>query len=244
MSCTRRPPRSLCDPVNFVFAQEFRAAGAAITFLTRIPLPTELDSVDVARAGAYFPLVGAAVGALTGTVSRRTHPALGLAAQTVLTGALHLDALADAADALGTRDRERALEIMRDSRIGSFGTAALCLDLMLKAAALERCEHPCNTALTAGALSRAVPVVLAAALPYARSSGTAQALSTASRARAGAAVALALALGRDPGAVAIGASVALASAGFWRAKLGGVTGDTLGASLELTETAILLWHAR
>jgi adenosylcobinamide-GDP ribazoletransferase len=215
-----------------------------VGFLSRIPLRTQLDADDVARAGAYFPVIGAGIGALTGTVARRSNPTLALAAQTLLTGALHLDALADSADALGTSDRGRALEIMRDSRIGSFGTAALGLDLMIKAAALADCEDPIRASVTAGALSRTVPVVLAAALPYARSSGTAQALSTGSFGRAGVAVGLAMAISRNPGAVAVAALVGLGSAGFWQRKLGGMTGDTLGASLELTETAILLWSTR
>ncbi len=224
--------------------QESRAALAALSFLTRIPLGVDLDGDDVRRGAAYFPLVGGAVGALTGLAARWTGATAALGAQTALTGALHLDALADSADALGARDRERALEIMRDSRIGSFGTAAMCLDLLIKAEALAGCEDPLRSAVSAGALSRAVPVLLSAALPYARTSGTAQALSTGSAARAGVAAALAVAISRDPGAIAVAALVGVASAGFWRRKLGGVTGDTLGASLELTETAILLWCAR
>ncbi len=224
--------------------QEFRAALAAIGFLTRVPLGVDLDGDDVRRAAAYFPLVGGAIGALTGLTAQWLGPAAALGAETALTGALHLDALADSADGLGTRDRERALEIMRDSSIGAFGTAAMCLDLLVKAEALGACEAPLRSAVSAGALSRAVPVLLSSALPYARVSGTAQALSTGSAARAGVAAALAVAISRDAGAVAVAALVGLASAGFWRRKLGGVTGDTLGASLELTETAILLWCAR
>jgi adenosylcobinamide-GDP ribazoletransferase len=221
---------------------------AAVSFLTRIPVGADLDGDDVRRGAAYFPLVGAAIGASTGVLSRRMGPQLALGAQTVLTGALHLDALADSADSLGSGDRERALEIMRDSAVGSFGTAAICLDLMIKAAALGRCEHSVGALATAGALSRAVPVLLSAGLPSARPSGTAQALSTTGTARALAAgavgISLAWAVNRDLGAIAVATGVGLASAGFWRRKLGGVTGDTLGASIELCETAILLWSAR
>jgi adenosylcobinamide-GDP ribazoletransferase len=227
-----------------VFRQESRAALAAVSFLTRIPLPAQFDGDDVRRAAAYFPLAGAGVGAVTGTLARRTHPTVALVAQTLLTGALHLDALADSADALGTADRERALEIMRDSRIGSFGTAAMCLDLMVKAAALGSCTDPRSAAIGAGALSRAVPVGLSAALPYARVSGTGQALSGGSAGRATVAATLAVAISRDPGSIAVAAAVSLGSGYFWRRKLGGITGDTLGASLELAETAILVWRSR
>jgi adenosylcobinamide-GDP ribazoletransferase len=231
-----------------VLAQEFRAALAAISFLTRIPVGIDLDGDDVRRGAAYFPLVGAAIGASTGILSRRIGPQLALGAQTGLTGALHLDALADSADSLGSSDRERALEIMRDSAVGSFGTVAICLDLMIKAAALERCQHPVGAVTAAGALSRTVPVLLSASLPYARPSGTAQALSTTGPARALAAgavgVSLAWAVNRDLGAIAVATGVGVASASFWRRKLGGVTGDTLGASIEVCEAAILLWSAR
>jgi adenosylcobinamide-GDP ribazoletransferase len=235
----------VCDSVGLVVvSREYRALLTAVSFLTRIPVQRVPSVEDVARSGAYFPLVGAGIGALTGSLARLSTPQMALFAQTALTGALHLDALADSADALGARDRARALEIMRDSRIGSFGTAALCLDLMIKAAALEKCEHPVRVTLRAGALSRAVPVIQLALLPYARPNGTAQALSTGSGTRAAAAAALAVVISRDPGATGIAALVMLASAGFSQHKLGGVTGDTLGATIELIETAILAWNAR
>jgi adenosylcobinamide-GDP ribazoletransferase len=206
---------------------EIRAAGCALSFLTRVPVPVDFDGDDVRRAGAYFPLVGAGIGAL----SRRT-PAP-LLVETLLTGALHLDALADSADALGSSDRERALEIMRDSRIGSFGAAAIVLDLLLK----NDARH--ERWITAGALSRTVPVVLGAALPYARASGTGAATASGSPARAAAAVVIAIALTRDRRALAKAAGVTLGSGLFWHWRIGGVTGDTLGASIEITETLLL-----
>ena len=127
--------------------RELRAVGAAVCFLTRLPLGRRLsvDGDDLARAGAAFPLVGAAIGALVGATALLLWHSLGswlaavlaLAAGALLTGALHLDALADTADALSARTRERALEIMRDHAIGSYGAAALILDLLLKAGALS-----------------------------------------------------------------------------------------------------------
>src|SRR5438105_10756168 len=127
-------------------ASELRALAVALSFLTRVPVGRwiDLDGDDVARAGAVFPVVGAGVGAAVGgTTAALAEPlspllaaGLALAVGAVLTGALHLDALADTADALGARTRERALEIMRDHALGAYGAAALALDLLVKAAAL------------------------------------------------------------------------------------------------------------
>ncbi len=99
---------------------------AALAFLTRIPVGRwfDFDGEDVARAGLVFPLVGAAIGAMIGATAvllDRTLPpflavALALALQVSLTGALHVGALADTADAMGGRSRKHALEIMRDPR--------------------------------------------------------------------------------------------------------------------------------
>ncbi len=240
--------------------RELRGALAAVCFLTRLPLGAvvTLDGDDVRRSAVAFPVVGAAIGvgvgglaaALSGSLTTLLAVALALTAGTVLTGALHLDALADSADALGAHTRERALAIMRDSRIGSFGTSAIALDLLIKAAALAalvRDERVVRYAVAAGALARAVPVLLAAALPYARSSdGSAVALTLGGglRAAAGGIVAggIAVAVAGADGAVLVGAATALAlvcGAGLHR-WLGGVTGDGLGAALELTETSLLV----
>jgi adenosylcobinamide-GDP ribazoletransferase len=110
-------------------AAELRGLAAAIAFLTRVPVGRriQLEAADVARGGAVFPLVGAGIGAavggvvqaLSGPLTAPLAAVLGLAVGAVLTGALHLDALADSADALGAATRERALEIMRDHAIGA-----------------------------------------------------------------------------------------------------------------------------
>ncbi|HVV59592.1 MAG TPA: adenosylcobinamide-GDP ribazoletransferase [Gaiellaceae bacterium] len=170
---------------------ELRAALAAVAFLTRIPVGrrVELGAEDVGRAAPWFPLVGAGVGAATGAAAYGVAQVLpGLAAAGValavmaaLTGALHLDAVADTADALGGSTRERALEIMRDHRIGSYGATALALDLLLRAAALAALAgtaHAIAVAAAAGAVSRGASVALAASLPYARAGeGTGAALA-------------------------------------------------------------------
>jgi adenosylcobinamide-GDP ribazoletransferase len=233
---------------------EARAALAAVAFLTRAPVGVALAGEDVRRAGPYFPVVGAAVGGVAGAVAELLGAELGLAAAVLLTGALHQDALADTADATGAPSRERALQIMRDPRVGAFGVAATVTDLLVKAAALadlvER-RRAVRAWVAAGALSRAVPVLLGASLPYARSGeGTGQALSRGGRRRAAAAAAVSVgctaaaarAEGRRLVTVAAG-SAALAGVALNR-WLGGVTGDALGAALELTETALLVVAAR
>lgn len=226
-----------------ILKQELRAAAAAVTFLTRVPVPLAVDSDDIRRAGPYFPIVGAAIGAACAAVTELTEPELGLAVATLLTGALHLDALADLADASGASSREHALEIMRDSRIGAFGATALTLDLMIKRAALGRCTP--RQMIACGALSRTVPVVLAARLPYVRRDGTGASLAEGGGQRATAAV-VAGAICAVSGARGEGLRLGVAAAGVGLACerilsrwLGGITGDALGASLELTEAMLL-----
>lgn len=240
--------------------RELRAAGAAICFLTRLPLGRFLnvDGDDLARAGIAFPLVGAAVGALVGAAALSLVHSLGtwlaavlaLATGALLTGGLHLDALADSADALGAHVRERALEIMRDHAIGSYGATALALDLLLKTGALSILAaqgEVLRVAVVAGALSRAAPVLLAAALPYARTeTGLGSSLTHGTRARATVAAVLAAGIavsltGADGAIAAAAAAAVTALLGLrYRRWLNGVTGDTLGAAVELTEIAVFL----
>ncbi|HET6571532.1 MAG TPA: adenosylcobinamide-GDP ribazoletransferase [Solirubrobacterales bacterium] len=239
---------------------ELRGAVAALAFLTRVPVGRRLslDGDDVARAGPSFPLVGAGLGAVVGGIavglatplSPLVAAGLALAAGTLLTGALHLDALADTADALGARSRDHALDIMRDHAIGAYGAVAIALDLLVKAAAiatLARDGQVLAFAVAAGALSRAVPVPLAAALPYARPrEGLARSLAASAWARAAAAAAIAiliavLATGLDGLILAACAAILAVSLGAAFARwLGGITGDTLGAAVELTELAMLV----
>jgi adenosylcobinamide-GDP ribazoletransferase len=240
--------------------REVRALGAAVCFLTRLPLGHLLtvDEDDLARAGATFPLVGAAIGALIGAVALLLVQPLGgwlaavlaLTAAALLTGALHLDALADSADGLSARTRERALAIMRDHAIGSYGAVAIALDLLLKAGALSTLashHDVLRAAIAAGALSRAAPVLLATALPYARAhTGLGAPLTQGSRARAaiaavfGAGIAVAMAGTHGAIAAGVAAMVVLSLMVCYRRWLGGVTGDTLGAAVELTEVAVFL----
>lgn len=237
-----------------------RATAAALAFLTRVPVGrlAVLGPDDVARGAVLFPAVGAGIGALVGGVavgldSRLTvllAAALAVAAEALVTGAIHLDALADTADGLGTPTRERALEVMREPAIGSFGTAALGLDLLVKTAALAALldgPDPVLAATAAFALGRTAPLALSWTLPYARAGGgTGASLAGPGRAP-WLAAGLLLGIGIAVGALGLrglwlvaGAGVAVVLVGLVaRRRLGGVTGDVLGAAVELA-TALTL----
>jgi adenosylcobinamide-GDP ribazoletransferase len=237
-----------------------RAGAAAVTFLTRIPLGRglALGAADVRRGALLFPLVGAGVGAVVGFASvgldavlpALVAAALAVALETLVTGGIHLDALADAADALGAETRERALELMREGTIGAFGAVALVLDLVVKTAALSALLEEGGAVLlitAAWAAGRTTPLALAWALPYARpEGGSGKVLTEAGAARLGAGIALgvgaavAAAWSRSPALLAAAAIAALGIAAVARARFGGATGDVLGAGVETTTTVALV----
>jgi len=238
-----------------------RAAAGAVSFLTRVPVGRVVDvqARDVARAAVLFPVVGAGVGAVSAAVAAGLEhqvpsfvaASLAIATAAIVTGAMHLDALADTADALGASSRAEALAIMRDSRIGSFGAVALVVDLLVKVgciAALLDGGHVVAGFVAAGALSRAVSPPLAAVLLYPRVEGgpgsvlTGRTSPLASGAAGAIGAAIALAVWWDGGywLVAAAAAIAVAAGLFYRRWLGGATGDCLGAATELTETGVLL----
>lgn len=248
-------------PAGSAPSPQLRAAAAAVAFLTRLPVGRRLslDGADVARGALLFPLVGAGMGVILGLTAMLLDarlPALAaagaaLALGLLLTGAIHLDGLADTADALGGRSRADALAIMRDHAVGTYGAAAVVLDLLLKATAIATLLERGDAVLalvSAGALSRAAALPLAFALPYARDpSGPGGVLSgrvTIWAAAGGIALAagIAVALLGIPGGVMVGAvglgTLLLGLA--YRHWLGGVTGDLLGAATELSETLALL----
>jgi adenosylcobinamide-GDP ribazoletransferase len=219
-----------------------------------------LDEHDVARGALLFPLVGAGIGAAAGAVAELLYPRLpvfpaagvAVAGAVLLTGALHLDALADTFDAIGAPTRERALEIMRDSRVGTYGATAIALDLIVKVAAVAALlarGDALPALVAAGALSRAVSPPLAAVLPYARAEGGPGSVLTGrvSKLAAVGAVAigcgLAVAVAGGDGAIFAGvaAVTALVTGAVWWRWLGGATGDCLGATTELCETVVLLF---
>jgi adenosylcobinamide-GDP ribazoletransferase len=228
--------------------------AAATTFLTRIPLGRVLtvDGHAVARAAPVYPLVGGAIGALGGAVVDLTSgslpavaaAALALAVVALVTGAMHLDALADTADALGGMTRERRLEIMRDHGVGAFGAVAVVLVLLFEASVLADVDHAWSAFAASAACARWAPLPLAVALPYARSEGQGAALAGSmswSRTAFALAVAVAVAVGvrglDGLAALAAAAVTALVLGLFFRRWIGGVTGDTLGATTELAQAA-------
>lgn len=234
----------------------------ALAFLTRLRLP--VPEMDLGRAYGFFPLVGGLIGGMGGVVllgagmiglPPLVAVLLGLGAMVLLTGALHEDGLADTADGLGAgADRQRALEIMKDSRIGSFGVLALMLTLGLKAAALLALA-PVQGAVAlimAGALSRAVPPFLAALLPAARPGGLGHGAGTPRRGALLVVIGSVLAILAGiawaggvayPTVAVLVAGVMVTGYGLGRlflARLGGFTGDTLGAAQQVTELVVLL----
>jgi adenosylcobinamide-GDP ribazoletransferase len=223
---------------------------AAVAFLTRIPIRTAFTTEDVARAAIFFPLVGAGIGLVQLGVWRLASPHLsGLLTATLvvsisawLTRGLHLDGLADFVDGLGGgRTREDVLRIMKDSRIGAFGAIALILGLCMKIAAVDALVSP-EALIVAPALSRWTPVALGFVLPYARPGVSAPAGHVGAFELVGATLVGAVFMVLWGHVVLAGAVVLVSVAvGLMaRSRLGGVTGDVLGANIELAETAALV----
>ena len=234
-----------------------RALLVAIGFLTRLPVPGRVGDDARARAAslAWYPLVGALIGLLLGVLawglrdtSAMLSAALLVTAWTAVTGGLHLDGLADSADAWigGMGDREKTLAIMKDPRSGPAGVVALVLVLLLKVAALASMgPAPWAALLLAPLLSRASLTALFLTTPYVRTAGLGTALVDAPRRSCAIALLLAAAacvLLGGRGLLAIVLAAALL--GLWRqacmVRLGGCTGDTAGALAEMVEVAVLV----
>lgn len=230
---------------------------AAFRYLTILPLPRGRGPGDLGRAAGWFPVVGLALGtclALASLVLDRLAPppvaaVLLVALWSGLTGGLHLDGLADTADGLGGGwSRERALAIMRDGRSGPYGVTAIVLVVGLKAAALGSLSGGLlrRALLVAPVVGRTAPVLLARLCPAARAEGAGHALAAGSRRSslvAGGIVAtsVSVAMLGAWGLPVLGASGILtwALAAYLRRRLGGFTGDTLGALVEATEALAL-----
>ncbi|TYO67677.1 adenosylcobinamide-GDP ribazoletransferase [Bradyrhizobium hipponense] len=234
----------------------------AVSFVTILPVGSSKPAGDgaVARAtwalpvaGLLVGLLGAAVYAVATKLGLTPGPSalLALATTALITGALHEDGLADTADGLGGgRTRERKLEIMRDSRIGSYGVCALILSFALRWSALAAIASPWLVALAlcaAHAAARAGLPAFMSLVPPARPDG----LSASAGSPPGRSVAVAFALGTLCLALALGpgkalvAMILLSLAGLILARLvvrqiGGQTGDILGAFEQTSEILILL----
>lgn len=236
-----------------------RHLAAAFRFLTRLPVPgPALAGAELGRALAWFPLPGLVLGGLaagaayvlTGRLAPGVVAALIVAGLAWLTGALHLDGLADVADGLGGGhgDAGRTLAIMRDSRIGAFGAVAVALLLALKVTAVaELISRGGGWALLcAPALARFAAVPLVVLFPYARPEGLGRPFHDGGGARelaiAGALAAAILAGAGLRSAIPAAAALATAAAMAFaiRRRLGGLTGDVYGAAVEVAETVFLV----
>ncbi|MDQ2064988.1 adenosylcobinamide-GDP ribazoletransferase [Xinfangfangia sp. CPCC 101601] len=232
------------------------AVFSAMALLTRLPVPGHRPMG--AESAWAWPLVGALLGGLAAFLASALRwmdvpagptAAVVLAFLALLTGALHEDGLSDAADGLlGGRDRARRLEIMKDSRIGSYGALALVLVMLCSWAALAAligtgAHWP--ALIAAAALSRAGMVVVMHLLPNARPSGYSAATGRPSAQGAALAVGLAallalILLGSAALAAILAASLTSALLAMAAQRMiGGQTGDILGASQQLAFAACL-----
>jgi len=230
----------------------------ALTFLTTLPWPRvgRADARDLARSLFWFPWVGALLGLIFWAAWRlllqyfpaAAASALLLTLTVILTRGLHLDGLADTADGLGGgRDRGEILRIMKDSHLGTFGATALLLVLLLKFALFQAWAGPGRIFLLYPVVSRWGLVFLAYLSPYARPEGglgeamtTGASLRTLTGATLSAALLSFLAYGISGLLLLTGAALAILLLSFYfRKKLGGVTGDVLGAAAELVEVLVL-----
>jgi adenosylcobinamide-GDP ribazoletransferase len=262
MNDTSQPPSE-----NTWKIRPFAETLLALSFLTRLPIPftRTIDMPPLSQAMRFFPLAGAFIGSISAGVLIAANmlglPSLlaavvALAAGALVTGALHEDGLADVADGFGGgKTREARLDIMRDSRIGTYGTIALVLNYIARAAIYETLSgaQPLTIlALFAGAaaFSRALVVDLLWATRPARSDGLSVFAGRPSRRSAlfslitggvGAVAAAGAVLSPEISVIAVAAGgimLALMRALCMR-QIGGQTGDVCGAVQVLTELTML-----
>ncbi|MFV0491630.1 MAG: adenosylcobinamide-GDP ribazoletransferase [Pseudorhodobacter sp.] len=225
-----------------------------LQLLTRLPLPAGTQPIRPAAAWAW-PLAGAVVTGFSLCAAGLALPAgpgiaagVALCAQAMLTGAMHEDGLADSADGLwGGWDRGRRLDIMKDSHIGTYGVLALLLSCLIRWVALTAliAAGQWFALIAVGAASRASIAVAMALLPNARGSGLSQSVGHPPFWSAALAVmigVLALLVSTGWAGLAAILAIVLASAivaGLARAKIGGQTGDILGAIQQVSEAVAL-----
>ncbi|MBZ9732439.1 adenosylcobinamide-GDP ribazoletransferase [Mesorhizobium sp. CA18] len=234
--------------------------GLSLVFFTRLRLPSSdfggrslADAIWAAPfAGLAVAIIGALIYAIAYSLGLASGPAaaLTLAATMLVTGCLHEDGLSDIADGFwGGRTRDRKLEIMRDSRIGAYGAAALGLSLLIRWSALSELAGPGHVflaLLAAHAGSRGLFGAFMHLLPPARSdglsanAGTVTAETAIIGAALGAVALLALGLGGAIAALILLGLVFMAFRALCLSQIGGQTGDTIGALQQLGEIAVLL----
>ncbi len=233
----------------------------AVAFLTRVRLPASAhprDATEVGAAVGWFGVVGLALGLVGAAVLAAAHPLVGpllgavvvVAVLVVLTGALHEDGLADCCDAFaGASSRERRLEILKDSRQGTFGVLALVVVVAWRVGALAGLDAWQGAAALVvtqalGRVGATVAMVTQPAATTAGLGGRSAAAAAPTRVGAGAVVvvaALAGAVGPLATATALGAGAlaAVVTLAWARSRIGGITGDVLGAVAVTTECAAL-----
>jgi adenosylcobinamide-GDP ribazoletransferase len=237
-----------------------RSLRSAVAFLTVIPVAAGEGKPGARLGRAYFPAVGALLGLLAGVVlaltaaitSQMLGAVAAVAVMAVLTGGLHLDGVADAADGLfGRGDRAQRLQTMRDPRVGSFGAIALIVVLLGDVAALSALT-PASAIVAlviGGALSRWAMLWVIAFLPYVRETGLGVAAGGANRVFdliLGSALAVLVCLldwRRALVALLLVGLTALIVSGVARRRIGGATGDIYGATTELCQLAALIAFA-
>lgn len=238
-----------------------RNCFAAFRFLTILPFPGSFGNAgdDLRGSLPWFSLVGFVLGGFTAAGAWLAWQILPVPVAAValtffllsFSGAMHLDGLADTADGFfSARGRQEMLAIMRDSRIGVMGVAALVLVLLLKTACLSTLSQ--DAVVRAGLLiplaGRSSLILMVTLLPYVRPEGGLATTLYAGRSSWALFVALAVLIATGyaalslPGIAAVAAAMLLVLFFAWycRRKIGGATGDTLGASCELAETMVLL----
>jgi adenosylcobinamide-GDP ribazoletransferase len=231
----------------------------AVAFLTRVPARARVsDDGDIARAVPWFPTVGLLIGLvvaavyapLSTVVPGLVAAGLALGLGLLLTGAFHEDGLGDVADAFGGgSDRAEVVRILHDPRQGTFGVAAITISLLVRAAAIAALGpwEAVAAIPAAHALSRAAAVALMALHAPASEEGLGASYVRAlapSRALVGALSGLALGAGliglwAGPAAV-LAAAVVVVVGWLARRKLGGISGDVLGAVQQVAEIAVLV----
>ena len=248
-----------------------RDLAALLRFYTRLPIPALPFEADphampdfsvAARAlpvaGALIGLIGALVLGLCAALGLPALPAaiLALSALALATGAMHEDGLADCADSFGAAERAKKLEIMQDSRLGTFGVVALVASFSLRAAALAALAErfgfgAAGAALVAAAsVSRTAGLLPLWLLPPARPDGAGRAAAAPSGEALNLAAGLAtlisllipacgLGFGRLFAALALAVGAAALAAALARRALGGQTGDVAGAAQQLAEIGFL-----
>ncbi|NNK78920.1 MAG: adenosylcobinamide-GDP ribazoletransferase [Litoreibacter sp.] len=232
----------------------------ALSLLTRLPTPDPDWTVSrpAACAAWAYPLAGMLVAGIAGLIGAMAlalgaipglSAAVSLTALILMTGAMHEDGLADTADGFwGGWDKARRLEIMKDSRIGTYGVIALVLTLLMRWLALTAIFAAGSTMLSliaAAVLSRAAMVGVMTVLPNARDDGLSRSTGRPPRETAFSAGAIALVLvlaGFGVSGIALVLAACLGACvvgGLASAKIGGQTGDVLGATQQISEILVL-----